>query len=121
MKKFEENETEYGYYTIGEYDAREETDNYGRKFSSQENFKNGILEGIINTIGDIWQSSPGKLLGVLLGLFIGICIVIFGFFTVFFVLLCGAVGLFIGANFDKGGDLLRNIRMSMPNDWHRWR
>ena len=45
MRDSEKHETQYGYYTIGEYDAREETDDLGRKnyeYEEQQRLRDNI-------------------------------------------------------------------------------
>jgi uncharacterized membrane protein len=48
-------------------------------------------------------------------------ILLFGFWSVMFVVICGFIGCFIGKNIDKGGSFIDNIRDSVPRDIHRWR
>ncbi len=68
-----------------------------------------------------WQEHRGKLVGTSLGLLLGIFVLIFGFWHMFFVLLCGGIGLFLGIKIDKGGSWLQNIKDSLPDDFHRWK
>ena len=124
MRDSEKHETQYGYYTIGEYDAREETDDLGRKnyeYEKQQRLRDNIKNGLFSFASDIWYRHPGCAAGTLLGIFLGLCILIFGFFSVLFVVICGAIGLFIGFNVDKEGNWWHNIQRSLPDDWHRWK
>lgn len=49
----------------------------------------------------LWNESPGKLLGAVLGVILGIGIIVFGLFNTLFVMLCGLVGLFVGKRVDE--------------------
>lgn len=68
-----------------------------------------------------WYRRPATLLGCAVGVFTAILILIFGFWSILFVALCGGIGVFFGRNIDKGGDVLENIMDSIPKDIHRWR
>ncbi len=70
---------------------------------------------------EAWQEHRGKLVGATAGLLLGILVLIFGFWSMFFVLLCGGIGLFLGTRLDKGGSWLQNIKDSLPDDFHRWK
>ena len=51
MRDSEKHETQYGYYTIGEYDAREETDDLGRKnyeYGEQQRLRDNIKNGLFS-------------------------------------------------------------------------
>jgi uncharacterized membrane protein len=45
----------------------------------------------------------GKLLGAVLGLIVGIIIVSFGFWKAIFLVICLALGYFVGSRLDGGG------------------
>ena len=61
-----------------------------------------MKEDFKETIRILWGVHRGKLCGTFLGLLIGAGIVCFGFWKTFFVFCCGAVGLFVGTQFDRG-------------------
>ncbi|MCR5175849.1 MAG: DUF2273 domain-containing protein [Anaerovibrio sp.] len=66
------------------------------------------------------EKRPGTLLGIMCGVIIAVGILLVGFWSVFFIAVCAAVGCFIGKNIDKGGSLIDNIRDSIPSNLHRW-
>lgn len=128
--EYEAGSTQYGYYTIGSYvesdeeeteSPHKETKVYGEQVADNETFRACISRGFAKYVNRLWQAHPGKFIGVSVGLLLGVLILIFGFFSVFFVLLCGAIGLFIGVNADRDGNFLDNIRRSIPFDSHHWR
>lgn len=69
----------------------------------------------------LWHEHPGKCAGGLAGVLLGICILMFGFWNVLFVMLLGLAGLFVGMNVDREGDTWQNIKDCIPRDIHRLR
>lgn len=69
----------------------------------------------------LWEEHPGKCICTAAGIVLGVCILVFGFWNMLFVLLMGAVGLFIGMNVDREGDTWQNIKDYIPRDIHRFR
>lgn len=69
----------------------------------------------------LWHEHPGKCAGGLAGVMLGICILMFGFWNVLFVMLLGLAGLFVGMNVDREGDTWQNIKDCIPRDIHRLR
>ena len=69
----------------------------------------------------LWQDHPGKCAGGLGGALLAIFILLFGFWNIVFVMLLGAVGLFIGMNVDREGNTWQNIKDCIPQDFHRFR
>lgn len=67
----------------------------------------------------IWQYHNGKILGVLIGLFVGLMIIAIGFFQALFVLFCMVVGYIIGKRIDEQEDLLEIIDKLLPPGTHR--
>lgn len=69
----------------------------------------------------LWREHPGKFACSLAGVLLGVIILLFGFWRVFFVALLGMAGLFIGMNVDRDGDTWQNIKDFIPRDIHRLR
>lgn len=69
----------------------------------------------------LWEEHPGKCICGTAGVMLGVCILVFGFWNMLFILLTGAVGLFIGMNVDREGDTWQNIKDYIPRDIHRLR
>lgn len=69
----------------------------------------------------LWHEHSGKCAGGLAGVLLGICILMFGFWNVLFVMLLGLAGLFVGMNVDREGDTWQNIKDCIPRDIHRLR
>lgn len=64
-----------------------------------------MREELRQTANQLWQDHPGKTVGLLTGLLIGIVILCFGFWCTLFVLGCGLAGLWIGIQLDRGEDI----------------
>ena len=69
----------------------------------------------------LWQNHPGKCACTLAGVLLGICILLFGFWNMLFILFLGGVGLFVGINVDREGNTWQNIKDCVPKDIHRLR
>ena len=67
------------------------------------------------------QELSGKCAGCLAGVLLGICILVFGFWNMLFILFLGTIGLFVGMNVDREGDTWQNIKACIPRDIHRLR
>lgn len=70
---------------------------------------------------DLWQQHPGKCVCTTLGVLLGICILVFGFWDMLFIFLLGGIGLFVGQNVDREGNTWQNIKDYIPRDIHRLR
>ena len=73
---------------------------------------------------ELWQNHRGKLVGTLLGIFLGMAVLLFGFWKTLFVLLCGLIGLFIGFQIDRGdrpAEFIESLRDAFPYGFHRWK
>lgn len=68
---------------------------------------------------DIWQNYRGRLLCSLFGLFVGIVVLLLGFFKALFLLICIGAGFFLGNKLDKKEDLLEWLDRLLPNGYHR--
>lgn len=78
-----------------------------------------MKENIKLMVEKLWQDHPGKCACTLAGVLLGICILIFGFWNMLFVLLLGGIGLFVGVNVDREGNTWQNIKDCVPKDIHR--
>ena len=70
-------------------------------------------------LAEIWQHHSGKLVGIVLGLVIGICIIAFGFFHTLFVALCVMFGYIVGKRIDEKEDIMEIIEKLLPPGYHR--
>jgi len=73
-----------------------------------------VKEDIKNFMEAVWKNHRGKFIGTMAGFFIGLCVLVFGFFKTLFVLLCTVIGLYIGGKVDNHEDLLRLLEKLIP-------
>lgn len=59
---------------------------------------------ILNFIKYQLKEHCGRTIGVVLGFVIALCVLIFGFFSTLFVLICMGIGLYVGAKIDRQED-----------------
>lgn len=59
---------------------------------------------------EYYYSHHGAIIGGIIGLVIGIAFLVFGFFKVLFIVLCVAVGYYIGKNVSEDKNFIRNIK-----------
>jgi uncharacterized membrane protein len=57
----------------------------------------------------LWENHRGKIIGVILGLIFGICIVAGGFWAAVIVLVCLLVGYYIGKKADERVDFKKVV------------
>ena len=62
-----------------------------------------MKEYVLLFLQDQWLRHRGRTLGLLLGAIFGICVLLFGFWHIVFVLLCAAVGMYIGLQAERAG------------------
>lgn len=72
-----------------------------------------------NLLAEIWQQHSGKIIGIVLGLLIGICIIAFGFFHTLFVALCAIIGYVVGKRIDEKEDIMEILEKLLPPGYHR--
>lgn len=58
---------------------------------------------------DIWDNHRGKLLGTLLGLFVALLIIWVGLLWAMFILVCMAIGYFVGKRMDDHKENLAEV------------
>lgn len=80
-----------------------------------------MKEEIKNYLEQIWQESRYRVIGLFAGLFIGLAILIFGFWRTIFVLLCGSVGLYIGTRLDEGDTIFSMLERILPERFNHFR
>jgi uncharacterized membrane protein len=74
---------------------------------------NELREEIMSALTDMWQKHRAPSLGLLAGVLLGMCILLFGFWHILFIVLCGGLGLYIGRKVQAGESLL-------PAAWDRF-
>jgi len=62
-----------------------------------------MKENILLFLQDQWQSHRGRSAGLLLGALFGISVLIFGFWSTLFVILCAGIGMYIGVRTEREG------------------
>lgn len=90
----------------------------GRVFPEVIGMKEKLWQGLVS----LWTNERGKFVGTVLGVLFAVCVLVFGFWSTLFVLVCGGVGLFIGHRFDQG-TFLEDLRDNLPERfqyWHRF-
>ncbi len=66
----------------------------------------------------LWTTHRGCAIGAFLGAFLGICILLFGFFRTVFVMVCISVGIWLGLRVDSGdGECLERLRNLNPSEY----
>jgi len=68
---------------------------------------------------EIWRAHSGKIIGVLLGFFLGLLILAIGFFQALFVLFCMVVGYVVGKRIDDKEDLMEILDKLLPPGTNR--
>lgn len=71
-----------------------------------------------------FETHRTRKIGFIIGLILGIAILVFGFFNTIFAIICGLIGLYIGAKFDNGDELidetLYKLNKFLPEKFQRW-
>ena len=77
-----------------------------------------MWEDIKKSIIIFFETHRTRKIGFIIGLILGIIILIFGFFNTMFVIMFGLIGLYAGAKFDNGDELidktLRRLNKILP-------
>ena len=83
-----------------------------------------MLEDLRQAIGSFFSEHCSEKAGLCIGMLIGIAILVFGFWSTFFVLLCGCIGLYIGMRIEREEDwmekLLVTLQNRLPDKLQRW-
>ena len=67
----------------------------------------------------IWQAHSGKIVGLMVGFFVGLMIIIIGFFQALFIIFCMVAGYLIGKRLDDKEDILDILDKLLPPGTHR--
>lgn len=78
-------------------------------------------EHLLQTLDYLWENQRGKTIGCSFGLLLGILILLFGFWNIIFILLCGVIGLYIGMCIDRSDDFLEILSEKLPDKLQHWR
>lgn len=78
-----------------------------------------MKDEILAEIRNLWDNHKNASLGVLLGLLFGVLTLIFGFWNIVFVVICASLGLFIGAKWDKGENVMAKTYEYVKANWKR--
>lgn len=84
-----------------------------------------MKEDILNFIKYQLKEHCGRTIGIVIGFIIALSILIFGFFSTLFVIICMGLGLFIGNKIDKSDseffeDLVYRIQRLLSPFSRRW-
>mgnify|MGYP001000497444 FL=1 len=74
-----------------------------------------MKENILLLLQDQWEHHRSRTVGLLLGALFGICVLIFGFWHIVFVILCAAIGMYIGLRAERVGGWAELIDTSVLN------
>ena len=72
-----------------------------------------MKENILLLLQDQWEHHRSRTVGLLLGALFGICVLIFGFWHIVFVILCAAIGMYIGLRAERVGSWAELIDTSV--------
>ncbi len=83
-----------------------------------------MKEDILNFIKYQLQEHCGRTVGIILGFLIALSVLIFGIFTTLFVVICMAIGFYVGNKIDKedgfSDDILYRLQKLLPPYSRRW-
>ncbi len=83
-----------------------------------------MKEDILNFIKYQLEEHCGRTIGVVIGFIVALSVLIFGFFTTLFVVICMAIGLYVGNLIDKqdgfSDDFLYKIQKFLSPLSRRW-
>ena len=84
-----------------------------------------MKEDILNFIKYQLKEHCGRTIGIVAGFIIAISILLIGFFSTLFIIICVGLGLFIGNKIDKGDsefwdNLIYRLQRLLPPFSRRW-
>ena len=89
-----------------------------------DGMNNTIKQDIVNFIKYQFIEHCGRTVGLIIGFIAALSILIFGFFTTLFVVICMALGLYIGNRIDNSDvisdDMLYKLERFLPPFSRRW-
>ena len=68
---------------------------------------------------EMWKRHSGKISGLVIGSFIAIFIIAFGFFPTMFVMFCMISGYIVGKRIDEKEDSMDILGKLLPPGYHR--
>lgn len=74
-----------------------------------------MKEKLLLFLQDQWQNHRGQTVGLLLGALFGVCVLIFGFWRMVFVILCAGIGMYIGLRAERAGSWTEFFDTSILN------
>ena len=72
-----------------------------------------MKENLRLRLQDQWENHCGRTAGLLIGLLFGICVLLFGFWQIVFILLCAGIGMGIGMRAERAGSWAELIDTSV--------
>ncbi len=83
-----------------------------------------MLDELKQTLSSFWTGHCAGRRGLLIGMLIGIAILVFGFWSTFFVLFCGCIGHYVAVKMEKDEDwlekTLRSLQNRLPARFQNW-
>lgn len=74
-----------------------------------------MKENILFFLQDQWLNHRGRTAGFLCGTVFGISVLLFGFWSIVFILLCAGIGMYIGLRLENVGSWTELIDTSVLN------
>ena len=71
-----------------------------------------MKEHLLLLLQDQWEHHRGRTAGLLIGTLFGVFVLLFGFWSMVFVLLCAGIGMYIGVRAERVGGWTELIDMS---------
>ena len=68
---------------------------------------------------DLWQTHRGRLVGIIIGLFLGIMILTIGFFSTLLLIFLMTCGYLLGNKIDNKEDILELLDKILPRVYHK--
>ena len=62
-----------------------------------------MKENLLRVLQEHWENHRGRTAGLLLGALFGIFVLLFGFWSMVFIILCAGIGMYIGLRVERVG------------------
>lgn len=72
-----------------------------------------------NLLEDIWEKHRGASAGAAAGVMLAVSILLFGFWPMLFIVLCGIIGMYLGRKIDRGENVLGEWKENMTKKVRR--
>lgn len=83
-----------------------------------------MFETISNFLSEAFDNHRGRKIGFIIGFLLGCSILFVGFFQTLFLMICGGLGLCIGARLDEKDEFVENtisfLDKILPRKFQRW-